>query len=255
MHSIYADWERGDFSHAEWAHPDIEYVIADGPAPGSWIGVAAMSSAHREWLNAWADFRSEVDEYRELDNGRALALTHRSGRGRTSGVEVGTEGSRPLPNPQRQGDKTGPLYRPRPRPRRPRSDGVGDVPGERGDRAASIYGSGPLTDAADALAPSAEFDFTDVYPDQPVLRGVEEMRRFRDAARRADLIHFAPERYFDVDDERVLVFVHVTSTGQASGAAVETHVAQEFTIRDGLIVRVKIHRDRAEALKAVGLEE
>jgi ketosteroid isomerase-like protein len=93
VRSIYADWERGDFSHAEWAHPDIEYVIADGPAPGSWIGVAAMSAAHREWLNAWADFRSEVDEYRELDNGRTLALTHRSGRGRTSGVEVALRGA------------------------------------------------------------------------------------------------------------------------------------------------------------------
>jgi ketosteroid isomerase-like protein len=93
VRSIYAAWERGDFSRADWAHPDIEYVIADGPAPGSWIGVAAMSAAHREWLNAWADFRSEVDEYRELNTGRTLALTRRSGRGRTSGVGVTLTGA------------------------------------------------------------------------------------------------------------------------------------------------------------------
>jgi ketosteroid isomerase-like protein len=112
----------------------------------------------------------------------------------------------------------------------------------------------PLTSAM-RFAPDVEFDFTAIYPDQPVLRGVGEMRRFRDAGPWGRSIHFEPERYFDVDDERVLVFVRVTSMGQASGAPVESRVAQEFTIRDGLIVGVKVHRDRREALKAVGLAE
>jgi hypothetical protein len=51
--SIYADWERGDFSDAEWADPEIEYVIADGPAPGSWKGVAGMAEAMRDFFSAW----------------------------------------------------------------------------------------------------------------------------------------------------------------------------------------------------------
>jgi len=64
---------------------------------------------------------------------------------------------------------------------------------------------------------------------------------------------FVAERYFDVDEERVLVFVRGTASGQQSGTPVEAAVAHEFTLREGLIVRVKVHPNRDEALKAVGL--
>ena len=89
VRSIYAAWERGDFSSAEWAHPDIEYVIADGPTPGSWKGLAGMAESWREVLDAWEGFRPEVDEYRELDDERVLVLFQWSGRGKASGLEVG----------------------------------------------------------------------------------------------------------------------------------------------------------------------
>jgi ketosteroid isomerase-like protein len=112
----------------------------------------------------------------------------------------------------------------------------------------------PLSDYK-RLAPDAEFDFTAAYPDQPLLRGVEELRAFRDTGPWGESIRFTAERYFDVDDERVLVFVRATAAGQQSGAPVETAFAHEFTLRNGLIVRVKVHPNRVEALKAVGLEE
>jgi ketosteroid isomerase-like protein len=112
----------------------------------------------------------------------------------------------------------------------------------------------PLSDGA-YVAADAEFDFTEVYPDQPLLRGLDEMRRFRDSGPWGRSIHFEPERYFDVDEERVLVFVQVSSTGQASGAGVESRIAQEFTVRAGQIVRVKVHRDREAALRALGVTE
>src|SRR5438132_6753557 len=72
LRSIYADWERGDHSSAEWAHPDIEYVVVGGPEPGSWTGLAGMAASHREVLGAFADFRIEADEYKQLDDERVL---------------------------------------------------------------------------------------------------------------------------------------------------------------------------------------
>jgi ketosteroid isomerase-like protein len=89
VRSIYAAWERGDFSTVEWAHPEIEYVFADGPAPGSWRGLAGMAEGWREWLSAWEEFHVKAEEYRELDDERVLVLVHFGGRGKTSGLEVG----------------------------------------------------------------------------------------------------------------------------------------------------------------------
>jgi ketosteroid isomerase-like protein len=89
VRSIFAAWERGDYSTAEWAHPEIEYVIAGGPSPGSWTGLAGMAEGFREWLSAWEDFRGEAEEYRELDGERVLVLLRFSGRGKTSGLELG----------------------------------------------------------------------------------------------------------------------------------------------------------------------
>jgi ketosteroid isomerase-like protein len=87
--AICTAWERGDFSSSEWADPAIEFVMADGPAPGQWEGLAAMADGVREWLNAWADFRFEVVEHRELDSERVLVFFQFSARGRASGLEVG----------------------------------------------------------------------------------------------------------------------------------------------------------------------
>jgi ketosteroid isomerase-like protein len=89
VRSIYATREDGDYSATEWAHPEIEFVAADGPLPGTWRGLAGMAKGWREFLSAWADVRPEVDEYRELDKERVLVLGQLRGRGKTSGVELG----------------------------------------------------------------------------------------------------------------------------------------------------------------------
>jgi len=88
VRSIYADWERGDWSSAEWADPEIEFVIADGPVLLSATGVAQMAANWREWLSAWRDYSLQADDFRELDAERVLVLHHYSGRGKTSGLEL-----------------------------------------------------------------------------------------------------------------------------------------------------------------------
>jgi hypothetical protein len=67
VRSIVASCERGDFASAEWAHPEIDYAVADGPDRASWTGLAEMAEAVRGGERPWKDFRVEADEYRELD--------------------------------------------------------------------------------------------------------------------------------------------------------------------------------------------
>jgi ketosteroid isomerase-like protein len=88
VRSISAAHERGDYGSAEWAHPDIEYVIVGGPTPGIWKGRAAMASAVREVFSAWEGHRTVVEEVRALDGERVLVLAHASGRGKASGIEL-----------------------------------------------------------------------------------------------------------------------------------------------------------------------
>jgi ketosteroid isomerase-like protein len=91
VRSIFADWERGDFSRADWADPDIEFTIADGPDASRSRGLAGMAQAHRARLSAFSDFRVEADEYRAIDDERVLVLNHAvGGRGKASGHHLPT---------------------------------------------------------------------------------------------------------------------------------------------------------------------
>jgi hypothetical protein len=89
VQSLYAAWELGDYRSWDWADPEIEFVAADGPAPGSWTGLPGLMQGVRSFLNAWEDYRIEAVEYRELDGERVLVLHNARGRGKTSGLELG----------------------------------------------------------------------------------------------------------------------------------------------------------------------
>jgi ketosteroid isomerase-like protein len=89
LRSLYAAWEGGDWSSAEWADPEIEFVGADGPDPFSVRGIDRLAEAWAEFLQTWENYRVEAEEYRELDDERVLVFIRIGGRGKASGLEVG----------------------------------------------------------------------------------------------------------------------------------------------------------------------
>jgi ketosteroid isomerase-like protein len=88
VRSIYADWERGSYRSVEWAHPEIEYVNADGPHPGTRVGLTEMAEGWRRLLSAWSEFHTEAEEYVELDDGRVLVLATFGGTARFIGLDI-----------------------------------------------------------------------------------------------------------------------------------------------------------------------
>src|SRR6266550_3012084 len=92
VRSIYGAWEQGDFRRVEWARHDIEYTDVDGLSPGRVTGLNAMAARWRDFVTDWGNLRGEAEEYVVLDDERVLGFHRLSGRGKTSGVEVGPTG-------------------------------------------------------------------------------------------------------------------------------------------------------------------
>lgn len=89
VRSICTPWARGDWSSVEWVDPEIEFVVGDGPTPGRWTGLAGLIEGFREVLSAYDEYRTVAEEFRELEDGRVLKFHRYSGRGKTSGMEIG----------------------------------------------------------------------------------------------------------------------------------------------------------------------
>ena len=86
--SIYAQWEKGDFSSAGWADPEIEFAMHGGLNAGEWKGIEAMTDVWTTMLRAWVDLRAIPEELRELDDGRILVFLRNEGRGKGSGIDI-----------------------------------------------------------------------------------------------------------------------------------------------------------------------
>jgi ketosteroid isomerase-like protein len=81
-----------------------------------------------------------------------------------------------------------------------------------------------------------------------VARGIEELPDVFDDVRAE------PEDFF-VAGPHVVVFVRLSGVARGSGVAVELALAHAFRFRGEQVDRWHAYADRAEALKAVGMEE
>jgi ketosteroid isomerase-like protein len=62
------------------------------------------------------------------------------------------------------------------------------------------------------------------------------------------------EEVIDAGDD-VVASLHITASGKGSGVEVDVRLYGHFKIREGKVVYLFEHEDRASALKAVGLQE
>jgi len=108
---------------------------------------------------------------------------------------------------------------------------------------------------AGVFAPDIEFDFSALYPDGPIIRGIETWRGYADSLPWGRSLKLEPERFIDVEDERVLVFLRGTARKKGGGVPVEARTAYEITIRDGVVARLKVYADPEKAREAAGLPE
>jgi ketosteroid isomerase-like protein len=87
--SIYANWDRGDYTSESWAALDMEWAFVDWFMLGSGKGIASLSQTWAGFLRTWDEFHNQAHEYRDVGDGRVLVLTQFWGRGRSSGLELG----------------------------------------------------------------------------------------------------------------------------------------------------------------------
>jgi len=82
VRSIYADWERGDFSRNDWANPEIKLRDRRWAEPGDWTGFTEMARRYGDWLRGWRTFvlrRRSIPRRRRPAGTRARKNSGRAG--------------------------------------------------------------------------------------------------------------------------------------------------------------------------------
>jgi ketosteroid isomerase-like protein len=85
VRSIFESWGEGDFSSADWADPDIEFVAILDRIESR--GIEAMRDRWLEVLGAYDNFSVVADEFLDVDD-RVLVHVRFRGSGKSSGAPL-----------------------------------------------------------------------------------------------------------------------------------------------------------------------
>jgi ketosteroid isomerase-like protein len=110
--------------------------------------------------------------------------------------------------------------------------------------------------ARELVDPDIEWTTDPRVPNAGTYRGVDAVRRFM-TDQRAGFEEFVaePERFFELSDDRVLVFTKTTLRPRGSSASFEIEIAHIVWMRDGKVTRAQAFAERDAALEAAGLSE
>ena len=120
----------------------------------------------------------------------------------------------------------------------------------------AVGGGDPMAGAR-FYDPSIEWDMSGVtgWLEKRVYRGREVIPFLQAWADSWQDWHFDLDEVRDGEGEQVFAAIHEWGIGAATGAHVDQRRYFALTLRGGRAVRVQMFSERAEALKAAGLEE
>lgn len=255
VRSIHSAWERGDYSSADWAHPEIEYVHADGPDSGSWRGLTSMAEAFRNFMSAWEDFRVEAEQYRELDAERVLVLFRFGARGKRSGLEAEQIRTRGAQLFHVCGGKVTRFVQYFDRENAFADLGLSEQENVKHVRAVfDAWNTGNMNALRELYDPAIVVRYAEDWPEgsEPTMGREAVIRQWEQQRAAFDTDTLEPIEFVDAGD-RVVVRQRWSAEGRGPDLNIEVSTVNTF--RKGKMILLEFFWDHAEALEAVGLSE
>jgi uncharacterized protein len=114
------------------------------------------------------------------------------------------------------------------------------------------FRAGDQQGGLELIDPDVELHDRPEIPDPQVYRGHEGVMSALDVSRAEfDDADIVPEEFIEVGDN-VVVPLHFVGRGRESGFPIDELLCHVWKVRDGKAVRVEVHADRDEALRAAG---
>jgi uncharacterized protein len=248
---------RGDVeAMLELVDPDVVVnQFPDQPDAQPYLGHEGMLQAMSGWVETWDDYAIEAVEAKDFGDNILVALRQR-GRGKASGVELEADVYFVY---SVQGGK---VVRWQMFPDEGEAIRAAEVVGSalmpqnlEIVREAFLAASGgdPAAGVA-AWDPAIEWDMSGVigWTEKRVYRGREVLEFLREWAASWRDWHFDVDEVRAAGDEQVFAAIHERGTGVESAASVDQRRYFAIDLSGGLIVRVRMFSERADALEALG---